>query len=178
MPLLYSLLAGLLPFSSILIVLTLVDYATGVTGRKEGASAAKRFIELVLNWLESCGSDVTWHRSFLLPTPASLRGEADPAELSGASQRENKPKAAESPTGLLEGARYSFTDVRVVDYKYASYRITVTPREGTKWEVWRRMMEFVKLKSTLQHKATSVDLPQLPYSYRRSFDPDYLVKRR
>lgn len=38
----------------------------------------------------------------------------------------------------LEGAHLSFGDIRIVDSKYACYRITVVPRAGARWEVRAR----------------------------------------
>ena len=109
---------------------------------------------------------------------ANTAADGDP----GGSVSGSGSGSASPPRSVLEGIRVKFGDVRVVDTEHAMYRMTVTSsKSGKTWQVWRRVSEFVALKAAVQKSsAKELPLPPLPYSltYRKSFDPDYLISRR
>eukprot|EP00903_Cladosiphon_okamuranus_P008564 g8218.t1 len=150
-------------------------------------SAGKRAIELLLAAFERLGVSVGWARGVLMSEGgAAGGGRRAGGVLKRFPSRKRGVPAAPKPKGeertvrvSLEGVSLSLSDIRIVDGKFACYRITVTPATGAPWELWRRMADMIKLKAALNKVASAeVDLPQLPHSYRRSFDASRLTRRR
>ncbi|CAN0084047.1 unnamed protein product [Ectocarpus sp. 6 AP-2014] len=153
-------------------------------------SAGKRAFELLLAALERLGVPVEWTREVV--DGGGTAGEN--GGRGGVLRRFRSRKRCALPSKQqpeqervrvsLEGASLSLNDVRVVDSKFACYKITVATSAtgasaGARWEVWRRMADLIKLKAALSKvSAADVELPPLPHSYRRSFDASRLARRR
>ncbi|CAN0053768.1 unnamed protein product, partial [Laminaria digitata] len=145
-----------------------------------------RAVELLLAAFERLGLGVApeWLREVLLNEGGFIE-ESGEAGVAPRSQTRKRGVIARQQTEekmvriRLEGARLTFGDIRIVDSKYACYRITIVPCTGPRWEVWRRMADIIKLKAALTKvPMADVDLPPLPHSYRRSFDASHLTRRR
>eukprot|EP00752_Nemacystus_decipiens_P008027 g7173.t1 len=150
-------------------------------------SAGKRAVELLLAAFERLGVSVVWLREVLMSEGGMAAGgrRAGGVLKRFRSRRRGvpavpKPQREERKARVsLEGVSISLGDIRIVDGKFACYRVIVTPATGARWEVWRRMADMIKLKAALSKVASAeVDLPHLPHSYRRSFDASRLTRRR
>ncbi|CAM9234424.1 unnamed protein product [Pylaiella littoralis] len=173
--------------------------AGAVNDSREGGgdaqhSAGKRAVELLLAAFGRLGVPVEWLREILMSEGGVVEGRRGEGVLKrfrarkrGVAATPSKPQREERRARVcLEGASLSLSDIRIVDNKFACYRITVTPGAnalgvaGAPREVWRRMADMIKLKAALSKvsAADAVDLPPLPHSYRRSFDASRLTRRR
>ncbi|CAM9605762.1 unnamed protein product [Scytosiphon promiscuus] len=159
--------------------------ATRVVARR---SPGERAVELLLAAFERLGFPVEWLRELLMNEGGTAEGNRRAGGVLKRFRRRRRDILASKQQWkerrgrvCLDGATVSLSDFRIVDSKFASYRITVTPAAGVgaRWEVWRRMADMIKLKAALSKvSAPDVDLPPLPHSYRRSFDASRLTRRR
>ncbi|CAM9145991.1 unnamed protein product, partial [Ectocarpus sp. 4 AP-2014] len=164
--------------------------AAAAAGHPPRFSPGKRAFELLLAALERLGVPVEWTREIVDGggTAGENKGRGGVLRRFRSRKRcalpsKQQPKE-ERVRVSLEGASLSVNDVRVVDSKFACYKITVATSAtgasaGARWKVWRRMADMIKLKAALSKvSAADVELPPLPHSYRRSFDASRLARRR